>query len=83
MVAVTIEGLDNRLNDPCLSLVFRRVQARPVVGSDSRIDPGQTFDTIRDEPVSRVTCRTRGCASGGGPTTPSRGSSAGESLRRK
>lgn len=67
MVAVTIEGLDNRLNDPCVSLVFRRVQGRPFVGSDSRIDPGQTFDTIRGEPVSRVTGRMRNGVIEAGP----------------
>ena len=67
MVAVTIEGLDDRLNDPCVSLVFRRVQGRPFVGTDTRIDPGQTFDTLRDEPISRVTGRMRNGVIEAGP----------------
>ncbi len=67
MVAVTIEGVDDQLNDPCVSLVFRRVQGRPFVGSDTRIDPGQTFDTLRDEPISRVTGRMRNGVIEAGP----------------
>lgn len=67
MVAVSIEGLDDRLNDPCVSLVFRRVQGTPFVGSDARIDPGQTFDTLRDEPISRVTGRMRSGVIEAGP----------------
>lgn len=59
MVAMSVEGLDDRLNDPCVNLVFRRVQGMPFVGSDSRIDPGQTFDTLREEPISRVAARLR------------------------
>jgi hypothetical protein len=67
MLAVSIEGLDDRLNDPCVTVVFRRVQGSPFVGSDARIDPGQTFDTIREEPVSRVTGRMRNGVIEAGP----------------
>lgn len=67
MVAVSVEGLDDRLNDPCVSLVFRRVQGSPFVGSDARIDPGQTFDAMREEPVSRVTGRMRNGVIEAGP----------------
>jgi hypothetical protein len=59
MVAVSIEGVDDRRNDPCVNLVFRRVRGMPFVGSDSRIDPGQTFETMREEPISRVAARMR------------------------
>lgn len=59
MLAVSIEGLDDRRNDPCVNLVFRRVAGMPFVGSDARIDPGQTFDTMRSEPISRVAGRMR------------------------
>jgi hypothetical protein len=69
MVAVSVEGLDDRVNDPCVSLVFRRVGGMPFVGSDARIDPGQTFDTLRDEPISRVTGRMRNGVIEAGPFT--------------
>lgn len=59
MVAVSVDGLDDRQNDPCVGLTFRRVRGMPFVGSDSRIDPGQTFDTLQGEPVTRVTGRMR------------------------
>ncbi len=59
MIAISIEGLDDRLNDPCVTLVFSRVQGSPFVGSDMRIDPGQTFDTMRSETITRVSARMR------------------------
>ena len=67
MVAVSVEGLDDRVNDPCVTVVFRRVQGMPFVGSDARIDPGQTFDTLRTEPISRVTGRMRNGVIEAGP----------------
>ena len=67
MLAVTIEGVDSRVDDPCVTLVFRRVAGTPFVGSDMRIDPGQTFDTMHDQPVSRVTARLRNGVIEAGP----------------
>lgn len=67
MISVSIEGLDDRLNDPCVTLVFRRVQGSPFVGSDMRIDPGQTFDAMRSEAITRVSARLRNGVIDAGP----------------
>lgn len=67
MIAVSVEGLDDRVNDPCVTLVFRRVQGSPFVGSDMRIDPGQTFDTMRDQAITRVSARLRNGVVEAGP----------------
>ena len=67
MMAVSIQNLDDRTNDPCVSLVFRRIQGMAFVGSDMRIDPGQTFDTLPGEVVSRVNGRLRNGVIEAGP----------------
>lgn len=59
LVAVTLDGVDDLQNDACVRLSFQRVQGVPFVGSDMRLDPGQTFDLSREEPVTRVTGRIR------------------------
>lgn len=59
MLSATIEGVDDRRNDPCVHLVFRQLTGVPFVGTDRRIDPGQTFETARDQPVSQVVGRLR------------------------
>nr|MBK7066128.1 hypothetical protein [Deltaproteobacteria bacterium] len=59
LLSMSIEGLDDRRDDPCVQLVFRQLRGMPFVGSDHRLDPGQTFETARDQPVSRVTGRMR------------------------
>lgn len=59
LVALTFEGLDNRCNDPDVTVVLRRVAGMPFVGSDMLVDPGQTFDVMRDLPVTRARARVR------------------------
>ncbi len=54
LVALTLEDLDDRCNDPDVTLVVRRVQGAPLVGADNLLDPGQTFDLTRAEPVTRA-----------------------------
>ncbi|MFO0647509.1 MAG: hypothetical protein U0326_14810 [Polyangiales bacterium] len=54
LMTITLEDLDNRCNDPSVTMVFRRVTGMPFVGSDMRVDPGQTFDQTRDLPVTRA-----------------------------
>lgn len=56
---MSIVGLDDRRNDPCVRLIFRQLTGVPFVGTDSRIDPGQTFAVARDQPVSEVNGRMR------------------------
>lgn len=59
MLGMSVEDLDDRRNDPCVRLVFRQLTGVPFVGSDQRIDPGQTFSVARDQPVSTVVGRMR------------------------
>lgn len=67
LLAVTMDGVDDLREDACVRLTFQRVQGVPLVGSDMRIDPGQTFDLMRDEPVGRATARIRGGVLEAGP----------------
>lgn len=60
LMTVTLEGLDNRCDDPSVTMLFRRVTGMPFVGSDMRVDPGQTFDQTRDLPVTRANGRVVG-----------------------
>jgi len=60
LVALTFEGLDSRCDDPDVTVVLRRVAGVPFVGSDMLVDPGQTFDVMRDQPVTRARGRVRG-----------------------
>lgn len=54
LVALTVEDLDDRCNDPDVTLVVRRVQGTTLIGADNLLDPGQTFDLTRTEPVTRA-----------------------------
>lgn len=69
LVAVTLEGVDDARDDDCVTLVFQRVQGMPLVGADMRLDPGQTFDLMRDEAVTRAPARIRGGVVEAGPFT--------------
>lgn len=60
LLALTFEGLDSRCDDPEVTVVMRRVAGVPFVGSDQLIDPGQTFDVMRDQPATRARGRVRG-----------------------
>lgn len=67
LVAVTLDRVDDLRDDACVTVSFQRVAGMPFVGSDMRIDPGQTFDLMRDQPVSRVEGRIRGGVLEAGP----------------
>jgi hypothetical protein len=69
MLSLSLDALDGRRDDPCVGLTFRQLTGLPFVGSDQRIDPGQTFETARDQPVSRVNGRLRGGVVEAGPFT--------------
>lgn len=60
LIALTFEGLDSRCDDPDVTVVIRRVAGVPFVGSDMLVDPGQTFDVMHDQPVTRARGRVRG-----------------------
>ena len=67
LVAVSLDRVDDLRDDQCVTVNFQRVAGMPFVGSDMRIDPGQTFDLMRDQPVSRVEGRIRGGVLEAGP----------------
>ena len=67
LVAVTMDRVDDLRDDACVSLTFQRVAGTPFVGSDMRIDPGQTFDLMRDQPITRVEGRIRNGVVEAGP----------------
>ncbi len=60
LMTFTLEGLDNRCDDPDVTLVFSRVAGMPFTGSDMLVDPGQTFDLMRDAPRTRIRARIAG-----------------------
>ena len=53
LMVVTLDDVQDRCNDPEVNLRFQRVAGMPFVGSDMRVDPGQTFDLMRDAPLTR------------------------------
>lgn len=57
LVTVTVDGVDDMCNDPAVDVQLRRVSGMPFVGSDMLVDPGQTFDVMRDTPSARTTGR--------------------------
>ncbi len=69
LLAIALEGLDDRRNDDCVALSFQRVNGMAYVGGDRRIDPGQTFDRVRDVLPSRVMARVRNGVLEAGPFT--------------
>lgn len=69
LVAMSVEGLDDATDDPCVSLVVERVAGMPFVGADMFVDKGQTFDLLRDERVTRVEAAVEGGTLVAGPFT--------------
>lgn len=67
MLSISLDGLDDRRDDPCVRVRFRQLQGVPFVGSDQRIDPGQTFSVNREQPVSEVVGRLRNGVLEAGP----------------
>ncbi len=60
LVAFSLEGLEDRCDDPDVTLVVQRVAGTPFVGNDGLLDPGQTFDLQRSEPITRARGRVEG-----------------------
>lgn len=67
LIAITLDGLDDPQNDQCVNVTVQRVQGMPFVGSDMRLDPGQTFDVAREDPPTRTTARIRNGVIEAGP----------------
>lgn len=69
LVAITLDGVDDLRNDDCVTFHLQRVAGMPFVGSDMRIDPGQSFDLQRDQPVTTAPGRIREGVLEVGPAT--------------
>jgi hypothetical protein len=69
LLAMTLEGLDSACDDPEVTLVIQRVAGMPFVGADMRLDPGQTFDALRDAAPTRVAARVHNGELEAGPFT--------------
>jgi hypothetical protein len=67
LMAITLEGVDDEREDPCVDMIFQRVQGVPTVGSDGVLDPWQSYDPIPDTPVTRARATIRGGVLEAGP----------------
>lgn len=54
LLALELDGLDDERNDPCVTVQLRPLMGTPSLGTDGRIEVGQTFDARTDGVVSRV-----------------------------
>lgn len=52
LIAIELLGVDDPMNDPCVTVRLRPVAGTPLLGTDGRVLPGQTFDL---EPEGEVT----------------------------
>lgn len=67
LISITLEGVDDPQNDQCVNVTVQRVLGMPFVGSDMRLDPGQTFDTSREDAPTRTRARIRNGVLEAGP----------------
>jgi hypothetical protein len=54
LIAFELLGVDDPMNDPCVTVRLRPVVGMPLLGTDGRVLPGQTFDVAPDGEVSTV-----------------------------
>lgn len=69
LITLSVEDLDDLCHDDQVTLVFQRVSGMPFIGADMMLDPGQTFDLQRDDPVTRVPARVTDGVLEAGPFT--------------
>ena len=55
LLAIEVAHLDDPMNDPCVEVRVRPVAGAPLLGTDGRVIPGQTFDVVRDGELSTLT----------------------------
>ncbi|MBL8605499.1 MAG: hypothetical protein JNK72_26445 [Myxococcales bacterium] len=67
LVGISLEGIDDPQNDPCVTLAFTRVSGSPFVDSNMLLDKGQTYELQRDRPVTRVSAALRNGVVTAGP----------------
>lgn len=54
LIAFELIGLDDPMNDPCVTVRLRPVVGTPLLGTDGRVLPGQTFDIDPDGEVTTI-----------------------------
>ncbi|GAB4214536.1 MAG: hypothetical protein OHK0013_39310 [Sandaracinaceae bacterium] len=54
LIAFELLGVDDPVNDPCVTVRLRPVVGTPLLGTDGRVLPGQTFDVAPDGEVSTI-----------------------------
>lgn len=55
LILVRLEGLDDNVNDPNVSVTVERAKGAAIVGADSMLLPWQTFDVDTEEPSTTFT----------------------------
>jgi hypothetical protein len=54
LIAFELLGVDDPMNDPCVTVRLRPVVGTPLLGTDGRVLPGQTFDVAPEGEVSTI-----------------------------
>ncbi len=54
LTAMTLDGIDNLEDDPCVELTTRSALGTPTIGSDGELDPSQTFELDSTGPVTHT-----------------------------
>jgi cytochrome c5 len=54
LTTVTLDGVDDLQNDPCVEVTFKAALGTPTLGTDDELDPSQTFEHDTTGPTSRA-----------------------------
>jgi hypothetical protein len=54
LLTISLEHVDDPMNDPCIDVVFRKVTGMALVGTNGMLTPNQTFDVEPMQPTSTV-----------------------------
>ncbi len=54
LTTVTLDGVDDLENDPCVEVTFKAALGTPTLGTDDELDPSQTFEHDVTGPVSHA-----------------------------
>jgi hypothetical protein len=54
LTTVTLDGVDDLQNDPCVEVTFKAALGTPTLGTDDELDPSQTFEHDVTGPTSRA-----------------------------
>lgn len=54
LTTVTLDGVDDLQNDPCVEVTFKAALGTPTLGTDDELDPSQTFEHDLTGPTSHA-----------------------------